>query len=93
MWGMNKLGIGASITDKLELPKDLFLGAMNIQLTGSYEAYVENYKAIIKYDTEAIKLRGKKNIVSIHGKNLRIDNFTKTDMIIKGHISEDIIDK
>ncbi|MDE6209709.1 MAG: YabP/YqfC family sporulation protein [Lachnospiraceae bacterium] len=87
------MGLGFKITDKLELPKDLLLGAMNIYLTGSYEAYIENYKSIIEYNDKKISVRGKKNIVIINGKNLKIDNFTKTDMVIKGIISEVIFDK
>ena len=45
------MGIKYKIADKLDLPKDLILGAMNIHLTGNYEVYVENYKAIINYSS------------------------------------------
>jgi hypothetical protein len=38
------MGIGANISDKFELPNDLLLGAMNIHMTGKYEAYIENVK-------------------------------------------------
>lgn len=87
------MGIKYKIADKLDLPKDLILGAMNIHLTGNYEVYVENYKAIINYSSENIILKGRNNTVCIKGKRLCIDNFSKTDMIIKGYILEVSFDK
>ena len=77
-----------AITDKLELPKDLVLGAMNISLQGKYEAYIENYKSIAEYTNEKIDIRGKNELVTIIGDNLKIDYFTKTDMIIKGRVEK-----
>ena len=87
------MGVKYKIANKLDLPKDLVLGAMNIHLTGNYEVYVENYKAIMQYSSENITLRGKNNIVHIKGKRLCIDNFSKTDMIIKGYVVEVSFDK
>lgn len=76
------------IVDVLELPKDLCLGALNVKLTGQYEAYIENYRSIIEYSATIIKLQGKNSRVSISGKNLRIICFTKDDMRIKGYLQE-----
>lgn len=76
------------VVEALELPKDLCLGALNIRLVGQYEAFVENYKCIIEYGSETIKLQGKKNRVKISGKNLKISYFTKDDMKIKGIICD-----
>lgn len=76
------------IIDALELPKDLCLGALNVKLTGQYEAYVENYRSIIEYGDSVIKLQGKNSRVSISGKNLKIVCFTKDDMKIKGYLQE-----
>ena len=39
------------LVDALQLPKDLCLGALNIRIIGQYEAYIENYRSIIEYDT------------------------------------------
>ena len=76
------------IADKLELPKDAVLGTINIYLIGNYEAYINNYKAIIEYSDSEIKIRGKKNQVNIIGHNLMISEFTKNDMILKGRFLE-----
>ncbi len=74
--------------DALELPKDLCLGALNVKLTGQYEAYIENYRSIIEYGDSVIKLQGKNSRLSISGKNLKIVCFTKDDMKIKGYLQE-----
>ncbi|MBQ2745919.1 MAG: YabP/YqfC family sporulation protein [Lachnospiraceae bacterium] len=74
--------------DALELPKDLCLGALNVKLTGQYEAYIENYRSIIEYGDSIIKLQGKNSRLSISGKNLKIVCFTKDDMKIKGYLQE-----
>ena len=35
-----------ALIDSLSLPKDILLGALRVTLTGSQEAWVENYKGI-----------------------------------------------
>ena len=76
------------VVEALELPKDLCLGALNIKLIGQYEAFVENYKCIIEYSNEVIKLQGKNCRVKIGGRNLKISYFSRDDMKIKGIISD-----
>lgn len=76
------------VVEKLDLPKDLLLGAMNIIVTGQYEVYVENYSSIIEYTDRVIKIRGKGCSTKISGKNLCIDSYSKDDMSIKGIIKE-----
>lgn len=76
------------VVDALQLPKDLCLGALNIRLIGQYEAYVENYRSIIEYDSSVIKLQGKGCRVKISGNFLKITCFSKYDMKIKGNLQE-----
>ncbi len=76
------------IVDRFDLPKDLMLGAMNVSITGQYEAYIENYSSIIEYTDCVIKIRGKGVSLKITGKNLVIDSYSKDDMNIKGIIRE-----
>lgn len=76
------------VVDRFDLPKDLLLGAINISVTGQYEAYIENYSSIIEYTDCVIKIRGKGISLKITGKNLVIDSYSKDDMYIKGIIRE-----
>lgn len=77
-----------AVVKALHLPMDLCLGALNVRLVGQFEAYIENYRSIIEYDTSVIKLQGKGVRVNITGKNLKIVCFSKDDMKITGCLQE-----
>lgn len=72
--------------ETLRLPKDTMLGAAIVTVTGSREAFIENYKGIIEYTTESIVLQGKNCKICFEGKNLSIDYYTNEDMKISGSI-------
>lgn len=76
------------IIDTCQLPKDVFSGAAIISMTGNTEILIENFKNIIKYQTDTLILQCKKNQLHIIGKNLTIDFYTNEEIKITGHISE-----
>lgn len=71
---------------KLNLPKDVLLGASIMHITGQHELYIENYKSIIEYTDKIIKVQGKTTKVYISGNNLHIEYFNRDDMKISGRI-------
>lgn len=71
----------------VKLPEDVVYGALIITLTGNREAYVENYRALLGYTEDNIVIQGKKETVTIRGKNFLIQYFTNDDMKITGCIS------
>lgn len=74
------------VIDSLKLPKDICMGAMKVTLTGSREAWIENYRGLLEYTQQQILLQGKNCQVSFEGKNLSIDYYTNEDMKISGCI-------
>lgn len=74
------------IVESLKLPKDSMLGASIVTVTGSTDAFVENYRGILEYTPEAIILQGKTCQISITGRRLSIDYYTNEDMKISGYI-------
>ena len=76
------------LVEKLMLPKDLVLGAAVVTVTGKTEAYVENYRGIIEYTTEKIKLQTKTCTIEISGHSLDIGYYTNDEMKITGEISK-----
>lgn len=74
------------IVESLKLPKDSMLGASIVTVTGSTDAFVENYRGILEYTPETIILQGKTCQISIVGKRLSIDYYTNEDMKISGRI-------
>lgn len=72
----------------MELPKDLFFGAVILTITGREEAIVENYKGILEYSNEKIRLQTKTCKLLLCGKNLKIDYYTNEEMKITGFINQ-----
>ena len=62
------------------------LGAAIVTITGNGEAFIENYKGILEYNTESIVLQGKNCKIYFEGKQLSIDYYTNEDMKISGRI-------
>ena len=73
--------------EQLGLPKDVCLGALRVTLTGSREAWIENYKGLLEYTGETILLQGRTGQVRFEGRGLFIEYYTCEDMRLKGHIS------
>ncbi len=76
------------ITDTLNLPKDIVMGASILHLIGQYEVYIENYKNIIEFNDNVIKIQARSTKIIITGKHLHIEYFNNDDMKIKGRISD-----
>lgn len=74
------------LLDKLNLPKDITRGAFILTAVGNREIYIENYKGILEYTKNCIRIQGKNTYIKIEGRNLKIDHYTEEDMLIKGHI-------
>lgn len=76
------------VSSRLNLPEDIMNGACVVTAYGNRHVYIQNYKGIIEYGTDMIRLQGKKCRVTIRGCNLVIDYYTDSDMKIDGVISE-----
>lgn len=74
------------IVDALSLPKDVVLGMPVITAIGSCEVHIENFKSIVEYNCECVKLMTKNGILIIKGRKLVIDYFDSEEMHIVGHI-------
>ena len=70
------------MTEALNLPKDLMLGAVILTITGKHEAYVENYMSLIEYTEELIRIQTKTCKLEIHGTCLNIDYYNSQALLI-----------
>ncbi len=77
-----------ALVENLQLPKDLLLGSVLISITGRTEAYIENYRGIIEYNSCRIRLQTKTCQLTIQGENLYIEYYTNEEMKITGLFSE-----
>lgn len=75
-----------TVSEKLNLCPDILEGATVVNMYGKHMALVENYKSIIEYSPEQIKLQGKHVKLLIQGECLQIERFTRDDCKIQGNI-------
>lgn len=70
----------------LNLPADVIAGAPIVTATGRNEICLENYKSIIEYNGDIVKVQTKACKICIEGEDLNILYFTEDEMRIRGYI-------
>lgn len=78
--------VKSNIVESLELPRDIVYGAVIITAMGRGQVLIENYKGIIDYTREKIRLQTKNCQVSVVGKQLVVEYYTNEEMKITGFI-------
>ena len=68
--------------------KDILDGATIVKTYGDEYAIIENYKSIIEYTEETIKLQGKHVKVMVCGNNLCIESFEPDECRVCGKIND-----
>ena len=76
-----------SLSENLRIPQDVLSGAPILTVTGTNQLCLENYKGIIEYTGEMIRIQTKNCRIHIEGTKLNIDYFTDDEMRISGKIS------
>jgi len=74
------------VSNHLHLPADIIAGAPIITATGRNEICLENYKGIIEYNGNIVKVQTKACRICIEGKQLNILYFNEDEMCITGYI-------
>lgn len=82
----NSKKVAARVADSLKLPRELLFGEPIVTVTGRAELTIENYKGILDYQPDRIRLSLKRGQIEIHGKTLKIEYYTNDDMRISGRI-------
>lgn len=78
--------VKSNIVESLELPKDIVYGAVIVTAMGKNQVLIENYKGIIEYTTERVRLQTRNCQVTVAGKRLIIEYYTNEEMKITGFI-------
>lgn len=69
-----------------EISEELTMGLPKIVILAKKECLIENYKGIIEYENQKIRLMTISGEVIIEGNNLHINEIGEGEMIIKGSI-------
>ena len=75
-----------NLSNHLHLPADILAGAPIITATGRNEISVENYKGIIEFNGNLVRIQTKICRICIEGKHLNILYFNEDEMKITGYI-------
>lgn len=76
-----------SFSETINLPSDILAGASIMTIMGQREVCIENYKGIIEYTREKIRVQTKTGRIHIEGRGLNIKYYTGDDMKVTGFIS------
>ena len=76
------------MADAANLPTDVVLGVPILTLTGHYEVNIENYRGILEYTEQLIRINVRRGQIRISGKSLEINYYTTTDMKITGKVEK-----
>ena len=70
------------------LPQDIIRKCAIVTLMGKTQLYIENFKSILEYDDEAVKIRTYDGTVLATGTNLKVQYYNSEEIKITGSISE-----
>ena len=68
----------------LEMPKDVISNCSKITTYNDNQVIVENYKGILEYTNEKIRIKTPGKILRLTGSGLFINAITDTDILIEG---------
>jgi sporulation protein YqfC len=76
-----------AITEFLKLPKEIALNLPLLTVIGNEEVLIENYKGLIEYAEEKIRLNSSCGVIKVSGKKLEIKQITDENLKISGTIT------
>lgn len=82
-----KTGLREKIADTANMSKEIILNTALISCIGNREMTLENYKSIVEYTNECIRIKTKPHIVKICGEKLEIRTINRDILYITGKIS------
>lgn len=86
--GSKKGRIKEKFVNALELPRELVLNVPKITVTGKDKILIENYRSLISYGTDCVKLNTSVGTLSLCGSNLMIKEITSEDIIVLGKVDK-----
>lgn len=78
--------IKETLSNALELPKDIILDVAKVTLIGSNNISVENHKGILEYNEDQIRVNTGSGILTINGSKLNIKAIIQEEITITGEI-------
>lgn len=77
---------GERIAQALDLPLDVICDIPRVELMGKSRISIENFRGILDYNENCIKVNTTEGIIKIDGDSLFIESITDEGIFIKGTI-------
>ena len=78
------MGLRKNMAEALELPKEIMLGLPLVSLLGREEVTIENYKGILEYNEETVRIGTAAGVLRLRGKGLCLKQLTAECLVITG---------
>ena len=78
--------IKKKLVNTLELPKEIIFNLPLITMVGNEEINIENYKGVIEYSPEKIRINTECGVLKINGEKLSFKQITAENIIVTGII-------
>ena len=82
------MGLRKNMTEAFELPKEIMLNLPLITLIGREEVTIENYKGILEYSEETVRIGTAAGVLRITGRELCLKQLSAECMVVTGKIEE-----
>ena len=83
-----KRKIEKTLSGGLELPPEIISDLPKLTVTGNSFLKVENYKSLVEYETNVIRINTSRGLICIEGKGLGINSVTDEMIEISGEIEK-----
>ena len=80
------MGLRKNMTEVLELPKEIMLNLPLISLVGREEVTIENYKGILEYGEELVRIGTAAGVLRLTGSGLCLKQLSAECMVVTGRI-------
>ena len=78
--------VAGKITEALELPKEVVMNLPLITMIGAEDMTIENYKGVIEYSEERVRINTTAGIIRVDGRRLLLKQITSDNIGITGNI-------
>ena len=83
-----KRNLKERFADSFSVSKEIIMDTVHISMAGNREVYIENYRGIVEYKKDIIRISIKDGVICISGSDLAIQSIRITDIFISGYIEK-----
>ena len=82
------MGFRKNMTEALELPKEIMLNLPLISFIGREEVSIENYKGILEYGEETVRVGTAAGVLRLTGRGLCIKQLSVECLVVTGRVEK-----